>query len=175
MTQWQTDQEQQPTEPPPREPRPTSRILVAEDDDEFRHLLLSALSNDGLDVTSCRTGADLLYRLRLYLLDLGDEEYDLIISDIRMPGASGLEVLESLRDCQPRPPMILITGFGDAATHAQARALGAVSVLDKPFQIDALLSEVHRVLGPQRDERSPPGERSRDGREGAERKPDRPA
>jgi len=153
--------------------RPPFRILVAEDDDEFRALLASALRSGGHEVVSCGTGDDLLLHLRMYLLQLGDEEHDLIISDIRMPGASGLDVLESLKGCQPRPPMILITAFGDDATHAQARALGAASVLDKPFGIDALLSEVHRILDLQVDERSPPSDRSRDGVEEREREPDR--
>jgi DNA-binding response OmpR family regulator len=144
------------------EERPSARILVAEDDDEFRILLASALRSGGHDVVSCRTGDDLLLHLRMYLLQLGDEEHDLIISDIRMPGASGLDVLESLKGCQSRPPMILITAFGDDATHAQARELGAASVLDKPFRIDVLLSEVRRVLDLQFGERSPPESRPKD-------------
>ena len=165
MTHGKTDSEPRPnaptpSEPPPAKARKSFRILVAEDDDEFRILLAAALRNGGHEVIACRTGDELLLHLRMYLLQLGDEEHDLIISDIRMPGASGLDVLESLKRCRPRPPMILITAFGDAATHAQARELGAASILDKPFGIDALLAEVHRILDSQCGERSPPESRS---------------
>lgn len=53
-----------------------------------------------------------------------------------MPGLTGLEILEDLRDFKGFRPMILITAFGDESTHRKAKKLGAAAMLDKPFEID---------------------------------------
>jgi len=67
---------------------------------------------------------------------------DLIVSDIRMPGWSGLDVLAGLKHADVRIPMVLITAFGDDETHRQASHLGAVAVVDKPFDMDHLCDVV---------------------------------
>ena len=74
--------------------------------------------------------------------------FDLIISDIRMPGITGIEVLEGLHAHENCPPMILITAFGDKETHAQAHRLGAAAIFDKPFDIEDLLANVRETLYP---------------------------
>jgi DNA-binding NtrC family response regulator len=73
---------------------------------------------------------------------------DLVISDERMPGMAGLEVLDALRRAGWPTPFILITGFGDQATHASARRLGASAVFDKPFDLDDLRKTVLQLLVP---------------------------
>ena len=73
-------------------------------------------------------------------------EYDLIISDIRMPGVTGLEVLEGASQTDGFPPMILITAFGNEETHEQAERLGAVAFLDKPFEIELMIETVRLAL-----------------------------
>jgi len=130
-----------------RQERP--RVLLAEDDDEMRSLLASALRRDGYEVRTCTNGINLLERVAPSFPHGGAEDYALIISDIRMPGLSGLEVLADLQGHRSAPPLILITAFGDEATHAQAKRLGAVAVFDKPFPIDRLLDATHRIVGPQ--------------------------
>ncbi|HEV8247782.1 MAG TPA: response regulator [Polyangiaceae bacterium] len=134
---------QRPTATPTEKPR----ILLAEDDNELRNLLSFVLKEDGYDVVEARDGSELLDRLEYTTLRQDDvASYNLIISDIRMPGYSGLEILAALRSMLWHTPVILITGFGDQATHELATLLGARSVFDKPFDVDDLRAAVVKVL-----------------------------
>lgn len=123
--------------------RPT--VVLAEDDPELRSLLAFCLYQAGYAVTSCIDGVSLLERIQQGLE--GDDPVDLVVTDIRMPGLTGLEVLEFYHD-QPRlPPLICMTAFGDEQTHAEARRLRASAIVDKPFDID-LLVDLARKLCP---------------------------
>ena len=128
--------------------RDQPRILVAEDDDEMRVLLFETLRREGYKVTACPDGLHLEDRLIVSEIGSQPTPFELIISDIRMPGLSGLEVLEGLQTCEASPPTILITAFGDEETHAQARQLGAAAVFDKPFDLDDLLARVRDITPP---------------------------
>lgn len=121
------------------------RILLAEDDDEMRKLLVWCLRDHGYEVAEARDGIELCKQLAPQLAHAGAGGYDLVISDIRMPGTSGLQVLEGLQALAELPPMILITAFGDEATHGKVRDLGS-AVLDKPFELDDLLTLVAETL-----------------------------
>lgn len=123
----------------------TLHILLAEDDNEMRTFLAWVLGKKGYKVTECSTGMHLLDNLGSFVLLTESAKFDLIISDIRMPGVTGLEVLEGLHDYEGFPPIILITAFGDEETHLKARRLGAVTVFDKPFELDDLLAKVREV------------------------------
>ena len=125
-------------------------ILLAEDDKEMRALLALLLRKAGYRVTECRDGVGLLTYLEPFLLPNGveDKDVDLIISDIRMPGFTGMEVLEGAPKNEGFPPMILITAFGDEETHALAKEFGAAAMFDKPFNMDDLLAKVHELLPP---------------------------
>jgi DNA-binding response OmpR family regulator len=72
----------------------------------------------------------------------------LIVADIRMPGLTGLDVLAILRCANCTTPVILITAFGDEATHAEGRELGAAAVFDKPFNVEDLRSAVVETMPP---------------------------
>jgi two-component system, response regulator, stage 0 sporulation protein F len=133
-----------PTEATPRSAKP--RILLAEDDDEMRTLVAGALRADGHDVVEVGDGGRMLVRLaRGYLV--GSTPYDLLVSDIRMPVCSGLQILESLRLARWPTPAILMTAFGDEQTRARAEVLGAV-IFMKPFDMDDLRTAVFHLLGP---------------------------
>jgi len=121
-------------------------ILLAEDDDEMRSLLAWALRKHGFEITECSDGLSLLNHLDSFFSGEHPEGIDLIISDVRMPGFTGLEILEGLTDFGIVPPMILITAFGDEETHAIAERLGAVAMLDKPFDLEDLLSIVDDIM-----------------------------
>jgi CheY-like chemotaxis protein len=118
---------------------PYPRILLAEDDSALRELLAFSLFRAGFSVTSCSNGLELLERLEPTPTP-GEETYDLVLTDLRMPALTGLEVLETLHDLPRRPLFLCMTAFGDSATHAQARKLGATFTIDKPFDIDRLIS-----------------------------------
>ena len=130
----------------------TSRILLAEDDIEMRKLLAWRLEEDGYDVVEAENGLELLECLEpslLYARTFGRiSEFDLVVSDIRMPGLSGLEVLAGLRKRDKVTPVILITAFGDQVTHDEANELGASAVIDKPFDIDELRATIRRIIPP---------------------------
>jgi len=121
-------------------------ILLAEDDPDMRRMLASSLRQD-YEVVEVSDGDEALTWLGPGVLD-GDSERlpALIVSDIRLPYFSGLEILEGMQLASRRVPVILITGFGDTETHAAARQLGAQQVLDKPFEIRELLDAVARAL-----------------------------
>ena len=120
-------------------PQTKSSILLAEDDAELRELLSLALRNAGLTVVEASDGYALLDRLADAIEDDGSlGRYDLIVSDVRMPGYSGIDVLMGTRQLPGLPPVVLITGFGDPKTHDLAKRLGAVAVFDKPVDLDEL-------------------------------------
>ena len=121
-------------------------ILLAEDDEEMRKTLSSVLRAQGYLVFECWDGLDLLKVYATSKPQTHKPGYSLLISDIRMPGLSGMEFLEGFYDKQGFPPIILITAFGDDETHARARKLGAVAILDKPFDIEDLLAVVSKVV-----------------------------
>jgi CheY-like chemotaxis protein len=124
----------------------TPHILLAEDDEEMRAMLCKVLRSDGYTVTACPDGVHLEDRLILSEICSGADTFDLIISDIRMPGLTGLEILEGCQVSEGAPPVILITAFGDDATHAEAQSLGAAAIFDKPFDMEDLLTKVHEIV-----------------------------
>jgi len=123
------------------------RVLLAEDDKEMRALLAHSLLRAGFEVVDCPDGWDLIEHIEHQLL-FGDrsENIDIIVSDIRMPGPSGIEVLRGLGGIEGFPPMVLITAFGDDKTHSLALKLGAAAIFDKPFDVDELLVKVRKIL-----------------------------
>jgi CheY-like chemotaxis protein len=122
------------------------RILVAEDDQEMRSLLVWNLRKAGFDVIECTDGWELLDHLGNPVLSGEPDDFDLIVSDIRMPGVTGLEVLEGIHETEWFVPMILITAFGSEKIHREAEDYGAAAVLDKPFDIDDLIQRIREVL-----------------------------
>jgi len=144
----------------PEEPMPDDRkplvptrreptVLLIEDDTEMREMLATALRRDGCIVIEAADGDDALEWLGIGILD-GEPSHlpALIVSDIRLPYFTGLDILEGISISPRRTPVILITGFGDEETHARAAELGAVCVLDKPFSMEALRSAVRAALEP---------------------------
>lgn len=117
-------------------------ILLADDNQDLRDLLAEALTDAGHAVTSCADGAEALARL-------GGGSFDLVITDVLMPGADGAEVMQALRRQKLRPRLIVISGGGriDPASYLNmARALGADEVMQKPFTPSRLIEVVARLL-----------------------------
>jgi DNA-binding NtrC family response regulator len=114
--------------------RPTL-VLLAEDDVELRKLIATTLRADGYEVVEAANGMELLDALELML---SRRLPDAIVSDVRMPLLSGMDVLAVIRASSTEIPVILITAFGDVDTHGEAHDLGAVAILDKPFDMSAL-------------------------------------
>jgi DNA-binding NtrC family response regulator len=119
-------------------------ILIADDDDEMRHLLEVVLAHAGLPVDSAASGTQLLARLDE--LSRAQVTPAMVVSDVHMPGATGLDALERIRATMPQVPVILITAFGDPATHDRARELGALAVFNKPFPLQLLRETIVKQL-----------------------------
>jgi len=128
--------------------RTKARILLAEDDPDMRSLVAGALRRAGYEVVECADGIDLLERIGVGSPCDEPLDFDLIISDNRMPGISGLSLLEGLSEWDELKPlrMILTTAFGDSALRRQARKLGALAFFDKPFELRDLVAAVREVL-----------------------------
>ncbi|MGB0716379.1 MAG: response regulator [Phycisphaerae bacterium] len=118
------------------------RILIADDEDTIRDTVRDVLTAYGCEVAAVSDGyqaVELLAR----------KPFDLVLSDIRMPGKNGYEVFAAAKEANPETPVILTTGFGYDPNHAivRARREGLAAVLFKPFKVDQLLSELRMALG----------------------------
>ena len=111
-------------------------VLVAEDDPEMRDFLVASLRADGHRISEVADGAELLAATSHEALER--TKYDVIVSDVIMPGASGMAALMALNYEPAAPPVVLITAFGDPDVHLWALQLGAMASFDKPFDIDDL-------------------------------------
>ena len=127
------------------------RVLIAEDDDEFRRLLVRTLRGEGYEVLETTSGVDLLDAFADAVLkdDDLDSVCDLIVTDIRMPGFSGLSILDGLRSLGCATPAIIVPAFGDETTRAAAQSVGAL-LMDKPFELDELCALIENRLAVQK-------------------------
>ena len=115
-------------------------ILLVEDRDSLRRMLERALSGEGYRVTAVADGEAGIERL-----DGG--EFDLVLTDLKLPGASGLEVLAAARARHPGLPVVVLTGHGTVPTAVEAMRGGAYHFLEKPVEIDDLSRLVAEALG----------------------------
>ena len=106
----------------------------------MRRLVADALRKDGYEVEEESQGSTVLRRL----LNV-EAPFDLIVSDVRMPGCSGLDILDALRRSGSRTPVIIMSAFGDEPTRTQAEGLGAV-FFDKPFRLGDLRLAARRLV-----------------------------
>ena len=112
-----------------------SRVLVIDDDGGVRDSLSRMLSQAGYTVRLAETGEEGFQLAR-------DGGFDVILSDMRMPGVSGLDVLRRLRDARVDASFIIMTGFGTVDTAVEAMKLGAIDFVQKPFFRNELLMRV---------------------------------
>jgi len=124
------------------------RIVLAEDDPEMRRLVAWSLHQAGYDVVECKDGLSLMRKLGFLDPVKIPQPVDLIITDIRMPGFTGFQVLESAREFEEVPPIILISAFADEEAQERARRLGAAALLSKPFDMSELLGRIKQLDPP---------------------------
>ena len=117
----------------------TGRILVVDDDPHFLRVLARILSGENFLVTSAAAACDALELLK-------SAQFDLVISDLRMPECDGLNFLESLRSSGNTVPVIILTAYGEVDTYLAAMNAGATEYLNKPIQSDELLKSVRACL-----------------------------
>ncbi len=129
---------------PVEEARYAPLVLIAEDDDEMRYLMTRALRRDGYDVLAVSDADTLAALLEATRSDGRDP--DLVVSDVRMPGMSGLELVRWLRDRSWPMRTVLVSAFADDDTCTTARRLGVSHVLSKPFDLDDLRTVALHLL-----------------------------
>ncbi len=114
-------------------------VLVVDDDAAMRDLVLSLLDDEGIRGVGAASADEALERL-------ADLDCDAVVSDIRMPGRSGIELLAEIRERRPETPVILMTAFGSIDSAVQAVRAGAADYITKPFQKDALLVTLEKAF-----------------------------
>jgi DNA-binding NtrC family response regulator len=134
------------------------RVFVAEDNGDIRELVTRALELDGYEVVGFPDGTTLVDYLGDALRPHSATAMpDFIVSDIRMPGFSGMDVLAALSRAEVEVPVILITAFGNEEMDEEAQRLGAVGFITKPFEMDDLRTALRYYLDHGRSE----GQRAR--------------
>ena len=125
-----------------------AHILLIEDDTSLAVNLRDVLEEDGCRVTVCHRGDEGLRRAN-------SDEYDVVLTDLRLPGLGGLELVQQLHETQPRLPVVLMTAHGTIETAIEATKLGAYDYLQKPFEMRDLLSLLRRAVDAGRLMREP--------------------
>jgi DNA-binding response OmpR family regulator len=120
-------------------------VLLAEDDDEMRALIALRLRGDGYEVAEAADGLSLLSRLTLVHANVRPMP-SLIVTDVNLPGASGLSALRTVGELGWNVPVLLMTAFGSEETLNIAARLGAGMVLHKPFDLDHFSMAVRCLL-----------------------------
>lgn len=125
---------------------PPARILLADDDQDLREALELVLRRRGYEVQAVASGIGLVDRLASALLDGQKSPVDAIITDVRMPGCNGLNVVEGLRANGLDLPIIVISAFGDEDMRARIAQLPDVHLMEKPFRDPELAQLLESVL-----------------------------
>ncbi len=107
------------------------RVMFVDDEEGVRRSWDRLLSDRGFDVTTVEDGERAITQLR-------DEAADVVVSDLKMPGVDGLQLLEWLHQSQPETRFILLTGYGNDVVERKARELGAYEYLNKPVSPETL-------------------------------------
>jgi len=114
------------------------KILIAEDEEITLKHLYSTLESEGFEVIGTKNGRDALDKIN------GDH-FDLLISDIKMPGLNGIELLERVKEVRPDIEVMIITGFGSIGSAVDAIKRGASDYITKPFDLDELVIKVKKI------------------------------
>jgi DNA-binding NtrC family response regulator len=115
------------------------KILVIEDEEKLRRVIQLHLSSHGHDVSTTAVAEDALWQV-------STETYDLILTDLKLPGMDGLSLLDSIHHQKPELPVIVMTAFSNVETAVDAMKKGATDFLQKPFSLDHLTTIVDKAL-----------------------------
>ena len=120
------------------------RVFVAEDDANTREVIVTALVDDGYDVIELEDGTEVVECLDIIARD-AFRAPDLIAMDVRMPGRSGVDVLEGMRRTGWSTPVVLFTSFASDDLRLRAAAAGSSVVIQKPFLMSELRDAMRRA------------------------------
>ncbi|MBI5639010.1 MAG: sigma-54-dependent Fis family transcriptional regulator, partial [Nitrospirae bacterium] len=115
------------------------RILIAEDEEITLNNIVDTLQDEGYEVSGTKDGTEALNRME-------KEHFDVLITDIKMPGLGGIELLEKTKERFSETEVIIITGFGSVGSAVEAMKKGAFDYLTKPFDLDELTMKVKKIV-----------------------------
>ncbi|MDQ3340628.1 MAG: sigma-54 dependent transcriptional regulator [Myxococcota bacterium] len=124
-----------------------AKILVADDEQNLRRVLVALLKREGHEVLQAATGLEAIEQLA---------DADIVITDLRMPGADGMEVLRAAAKNFPHVPVIMITAYGSVGQAVEAIKAGAFDYIEKPFEQDAIRMIIEKAIGQAVANRSAP-------------------
>ena len=116
------------------------RILIVDDDDGVRENLAELFQVVGYSVVTAGSAPEAMGKL-------AHHDVDILLTDYRMPGPNGVELIESARRVKPGLRAILMTAFGDSFTEIESVRRGAIGYVNKPFEADEITNLVSRILG----------------------------
>ncbi len=114
------------------------KIIIAEDEDITRKHLLRALKAEGYETVGAKNGLEALTRIT-------QEQFDVLITDVRMPEMSGIELLEKVKEAYPGIEVLVITGYGSIDAAVEAMKKGAYEYISKPFNLDELILKIRNI------------------------------
>jgi len=124
----------------------TARILIVDDDENIRKVLLAILEDEGYKVESAGTAKDAIEKTK-------SKFYNLALIDIRLPDMEGIELLTKFRDTTPKMRKIIITGFPTLQNAVDAVNRGANAYILKPFDVEKVLKTIEQQLKKQQEEK----------------------
>jgi len=117
----------------------SAKILVVDDEEILRNMLTDVLTEEGYEVVPVSSGEEAVKRLK-------EEYFELILTDIMMPGLNGIGVLKAAKEIEPSTDIIVMTGYASVETAVESMRLGASDYITKPFNIDQIKIVIARTL-----------------------------
>jgi two-component system response regulator HydG len=119
--------------------KPGYKVLVVDDDLAMREMLTSLFADEGYEAQGAASADEALEFSK-------DVEFDAVLSDIKMPGKSGIELVSELRELRPDTPVVLMTAFGSIESAVEAMRVGALDYVTKPFEPEVAVVAMERAL-----------------------------
>jgi two-component system, OmpR family, response regulator len=115
------------------------RVLVVDDEDDFRNTLIKRLETRKVPVTGAAGGDEALSLLK-------EQDFDVVVLDVKMPGKDGIEILQEMKKLKPHIEIILLTGHASVESGIQGMRLGAFDYIIKPTPLDELLDKMQQAF-----------------------------
>jgi two-component system OmpR family response regulator len=115
------------------------RVLVVDDEDDFRNTLIKRLETRKVPVTGAAGGDEALALLK-------EQDFDVVVLDVKMPGRDGIETLQEMKKLKPQLEIILLTGHASVESGIQGMRLGAFDYIIKPTPLDELLDKMQQAF-----------------------------
>lgn len=116
------------------------RVLLVDDEEELVKTIVERLGYRGIEAEYSLTGTDALYKMEM-------RPFDVVVLDVKLPGMSGIEVMNRIKSDYPDTPVLMITGHGSPAEETDEVPEGAIDYLPKPIDLETLLDKMYKAVG----------------------------